>query len=354
MSGNRLLTSIAVLAALLALTVWQFNKRDMDDAKAPEVSVKLPKVTKEDVTELTVSAPGKKPVSFKKDGAAWKMTAPIASDADKDAVDTALAKLAELEALSVAATKVENHDRLEVTDAKGVHVVAKQGDKVLADVLIGAYLSGNTMVREAGATNVATAKGSIKFPFDKDVKEWRDRSIVDVPAEQVQAVTFANKNGTWKFVKADNAWAQAPGEKAIPNFDASKVSSVVANAASMRANDFAADGVTAEVAGVGATPNGTVTLTTSDDAGPQDVLLKIGTKQDAGFYAMREGKDPIYVISEYTGERLVPAAADKFAKDPPAAPGKNVEVYPSGQNAVPPGGMPPGLAEALKAHGGGH
>ena len=77
-------------------------------------------------------------------------TVAVYSEADKDAVDTAVSKLAELEAVSVAATKVENHERLEVTDAKGVHVVAKQGDKVLADVLIGAYLSGNTMVREAG------------------------------------------------------------------------------------------------------------------------------------------------------------------------------------------------------------
>jgi len=351
MSGNRLLTSIAVLAALLALTVWEFNKRESDDAKAPEISVKLPKVKKEDVTELSVSAPGKKPVTFKKDGDVWKMTAPIASEADKDAVDTALSKLAELEAVSVAATKAENHERLEVTDAKGVHVVAKQGDKVLADVLIGTYLSGNTMVREAGATNVATAKGSIKYPFDKDVKEWRNRSMVDVPADQVHAVTFTNKNGTWKFVKADNAWKQAPGEKEIPNFDASKVSSIVSNAASLRANDFAADGVTADSAGVGATPNGTVTLTTGDDAGTKDVLLKIGNKEAAGYYAVREGKEPIYVISEYTGERLVPASADKFAKDAPAAPGKTVEVYPT-PSGKPAAGGGPGLAEAMKAaHG---
>lgn len=351
MSGNRLLTSIAVLAALLAITVWQFNKRDSEDAKAPEVSAKLPKLTKEDVTELSVAAPGKKPVSFKKEGDVWKMTAPIAADADKDAIDTAISKLAELEAGAVAATKVENHDRLEVTDAKGVHVVAKQGDKLLADLLIGAYLSGNTMVRESGATNVATAKGSIKYPFDKDVKEWRDRSMVDVPVEQVQSVVFTNKSGTWKFVKDDKEWKQAPGEKAIPEFDASKVSSIVSNAASMRANDFAADGVTADVAGVGAAPNGSVTLTTGGaDAGVKEVLIRIGTKHDAGYYATVEGKQPLYVISEYTGERLVPAGADKFAKDPAKPAGKTVDVFPTGQK--PGGAMPPGLAEAMKAHGG--
>jgi hypothetical protein len=347
MSGNRLLTSIAVLAALLALTVWQFNRRDSEDAKAPDVSVKLPAVKKADVTELMVSAPGKKAVTLKKTDGAWKMTAPIASDADKDAIETALGKLEELNVVSVAATKAENHERLEVTDAKGVHVVAKQGDKVLADLLIGAYLSGNTMVREHGATNVATAKGSIKYAFDKEMKEWRDRSVVDVPVDQVQQIAFTNKSGAWKFVKADNVWKQAPGEKAIANFDPSKVSGIVSSVASLRGNDFAADGVTADAAGVGATPNGTVTLTAGGgDAGVKEVLLRIGNKHDSGYYAVVEGKDPIFVISEYTGERLVPTGADKFAKDAPKAaaaggpPGKVIA------------GGGPGLAEAMKAaHG---
>jgi hypothetical protein len=296
--------------------------------------VKLPKVQKEQVTELRISAPGKKAVTLVKEGDVWKLTAPLKADADKDAVDTALTKLGELESVSVAATKQENHERLEVTENKGVHVVARGGDKTLANIWLGTYLSGNTMVREDGQVNVATARGSIKFPFDKELKEWRDRSIVEVPTDQLTELTFANKNGTWKFVKESGAWKQAPGEKEIPEFDASKVNSIASSIASLRANDFAAEDVTADSAGVGATPNGTVTLSSSDDAGAKQVLLRIGNKHDSGFYAMREGKEPIYVISEYLGDRLVPTI-DKFKKDPPPAPGKTVEVYPEAVKKVP-------------------
>jgi Domain of unknown function (DUF4340) len=334
MSGNRLLTGIAVLAALLALTVWQFNRREAEDTKAPDVSVKLPKVKKEEVTELSITAPNKKAVTLKKDGDVWKLTAPLAADADKDAVDTALSKLAELESVSVAATKKENHEKLEVTEAKGVHVIAKAGDKVLANLWLGTYLSGNTMVREDGQINVATARGSIKYPFDKELKEWRDRSIVEIPNDQLTELTFTNKNGSWKFVKEGGAWKQAPGEKEIPEFDASKVNSIASSVASLRANDFAAEGITQDAAGVGATPNGTVTISSSDDAGSKQVLLRVGNKLDSGYYAMREGKEPIYVISEYMGERLVPTL-DKFKKDPPPPPGKTVEVYPESVKKVP-------------------
>lgn len=358
MSGNRLLTSIAVLAGLLALTVWQFNKREAEDARPPEVVAKLPKVKKDEVTELTVTSPGKPAVTVKKADGAWKVTAPINAAADKETIDTALSKLEELEAISVAATKPENYDRLEVTDAKGVRVVAKAGDKVVADVLIGSYLSGNTMVRETGAVNVATSKGSIKYAFDKELKEWRDRTIVEETADKITAATFKNANGAWSFVKEGDAWKQAPGEKAIPNFEPLKVTGFVSVLAGLKALDFAADGVTADAAGVGATPVVLATLTTSSDAGPGQILVRIGNKKDSTYYAAREGKEPIYTIAEYIGERLTSLATDKLGKDAKAAgPSNVIEVPPSGSNVInlPPGGPgSPGFAEAMKKlHGGG-
>src|SRR5262245_14665320 len=198
MSGNRLLTAIVVLAGLLALTVWQWNKRDAEDTKAPAVTAAVPKVKKDDVTELTIAPAGKGSVTLKKTDGVWKVTAPVAADADKDAVDGALSKLDELQFVAVAATKKENHERLEVTDAKGVHVIAKQGDKTLADLWLGTYLSGNTMLRENDAVNVATVKGSLKYAFDKELKDWRDRVIVDVKSDDLKAIEFASKNGNFK------------------------------------------------------------------------------------------------------------------------------------------------------------
>lgn len=345
MSGNRLLTAIVVMVGLLALTVWQFNKRDAEDAKPADVVAKLPKVKKDDVTELSIAPPGKTAVTLKKVDGAWKMTAPLTADADKDAVDTALSKLDELESVAVAATKADNHEQLEVTEAKGVHVVAKQGDKVLADVLIGAYRSGNTMVREKDQAIVATAKGSMKFAFDKEMKEWRDRVIVEVSADALKAATFTNKNGTWKFVKDGADWKQAPGEKEIPKFDASKVSGIVGTAIGLRANDFAAEGVTAETAGVGPNAAGSLTLTTGGDAGESQILVRIGNKSEGGYYTVREGKDPIFVVSEYAGERLMPAL-EKFQKEEPKAAEAPTVVQPTGRRIV--GGGGPGLAEAMK------
>ena len=337
MSGNKLLLAFSVLAVLLAVTVWQFNARESEDTRAStEVSVKLPKVKKDDIDELSIAAPEKKAVAFKKVDKTWQLTSPLTAAADTSAIDTALGKLEELEVIGVGATKAENHEKLEVTDAKAVHVVAKKDGKPVIDVLIGAYKSGNTMVREPKGDAVAVVKGSIKYAFEKDVKDWRDRVVVEASSDQVKAVTFSNAGGTFNFVKDGADWKQAPGDKPIANFESGKIVSLVGTATTMRAQDFAADGVTEDAAGVGQKPDGKVTLTTTSDAGEQQILLHVGHKEGDGYYLKRIGKDPIFIVSPFAGERML-SGADKFVKDDPAKtaaakPSNVIQVDPIGSS----------------------
>ena len=324
MSGNKNLVAFVVLAALLGITVWQFKARDAEDQRAADVTVTLPKLKKEEVVELSISAPEKPAVSFKKVDDKWRMTAPIDSDADSSAIDTALSKLAELEVIGVAATKPESHAGLELVDGKAIHVVAKGADKPLIDVLIGVYRSGNTIAREPTNDVAAVLKGSMRYAFDKVVKDWRDRTVSGLTAEQVSAITFQNSEGVFNFVKEGSEWKQAPGDKKIPNFESGKIVSLVGTATSMRANDFATDEQTADSVGVGEKPVGKVTLTTSGDAGNQQVVLYVGNKRSDGYYLKNEAKAPIYVVSDFAGSRML-SGRDKFVKDEP---GKVVEVNP--------------------------
>ena len=109
----------------------------------------------------------------------------------------------------------------------------------------------------------------------------------------------------------------------------------------MRAQDFAADGVTEDAAGVGSKPDGVVTLTTSSDAGEQQIVLHVGHKEGDGYYLRRIGKDPIFIVSQFSGERML-SGADKFVKDEPAKtaqagkPSNVIEVNPIGSSGPKP------------------
>jgi hypothetical protein len=294
--------------------VWQFNARDQEDARAPDVAVKLPKVKKDDIDEVELTTGDKPKITLKKTDSGWILTEPLKAEADKNAVDALLSKLDEMEVLGVAATKPENYDKLEVTAAKGTHVVAKKDGKPLTDLIIGTYRSGNTMVRETNAVNVATVKGSIKYAFDKGVSDWRDKTITQYQGDQIKSITFANAKGTFHFVKDDKTWKQAPGDKVLPKFDSGKLISLAGTAATLHAQDFAKPEITPDAAGVGAKPDGTVEYTLGGDAGEQTVKLRVGHKIDNGYYMMREGKDPIFIATDFGGSRML-SGPDAFQKD---------------------------------------
>ncbi len=318
MSGNRLLTAFALLIALLGITVWQWKAREKEDDRPADVTVTLPKVTKGTVDSLDVSIPGKPAIKLVLKDKRWRLTTPVDAAADQNAVETAVSKLSELDVIGVAATKADNYALLELDDAKAAHVVARQKANTIIDLLIGTSRSGNTVVKEKSAVMAALVKGPVKFAFEKDVKDWRDRSVVDVPLDTVKDAVFQSPNGTFLFVSDGKDWKQAPGEKPIADFEGAQVKSILGSATSLTAMDFAAPGVTADSVGVGAAPIATLKIGTSDEKGAQEITLRIGKKQDSSYYLMREGNESIYLVTDFVGERLQPTAA-KFAKAAPAA-----------------------------------
>ena len=319
MSRNRLTTAALVLGVLLALTVWQFQARKSEDAGTTQTVAKLPKLDREKLDGLEITAPGKPTVTLTKNDGTWSLTEPLAAPADKDAVDSALAKLADLEAVGIAATKAENHAKLEIDDAQAVHVVAKQDGKTVADLFIGGLRAGNTMVRQQGSPLVISAEGSFKYAFEKELKEWRDRTIVETDTDKLASATFQNGQGTLRFVRTGDdgtsSWAVAPGDKPLAGFDADKTKSVITSASHLHATDFAAPEITREAAGLAPTPVATVTLTSSED-GTAPIVLHLGGKAGDEYYAAREGSETIYIVSQFSGERLA-GTASLFVKDEP-------------------------------------
>ncbi len=342
MANNRLAVSGIALVVLAGLAAWKMSVRYAEEGDVATDAVKLPKVDKAKVTSLEITNPGTPTVLLTKQGETWQLTQPLSATTDTTAIESALAKLDELEVAGVAATRKENHARLEVDEATGVRVVAKAGDKTLCDLLIGKYASGNTMVREHTSDKVASVRGSIRYAFAKEVKDWRERSIVSFDMSSTKQVAFVGAGGTFTFVHEGDAWKQAPGEKAITNFDGAKVQAAVSVLSSLRANDFAEPGITAEQAGV--TPGvGAVTITTGGDAGTQQVVLRIGNAVGDNHYVQADGNPVIFLVSSTIASRMLRDSAS-FATEPAAAAPTPPPSAPTGMPSnMQIQGLPPGV-----------
>jgi hypothetical protein len=333
---SRLLIALAILIGLGAALATTLRSREAKTS-IDKPTASLPTVKKEDVTELAIQRPGQAQVVLQKQGDKWALTAPYSAEASKDAVDGMLDKLADLKAAGVAATRKENYEKLEVDAAHALHVVVKGGDKLLANLHLGAGRGGNTMVRVEGEEQVLAAKGSLRYAFDKDLKDFRKREITDLEASEITGLSLTSGKGTFKFQRATTegaAWTQVLGkaEKPIAKFDPAQVETLANTAAHLRAADFAATTEPDSTTGL-ATPETKVALTKKDGS---TMDISIGKQHSAGedYFAKVSGSEVIYRLAKYSAERLMPDAKFFEKSDKPATPPPSADPH---------GGMPMGM-----------
>ncbi len=93
-------------------------------------------------------------------------------EADQGKVETIITSTGEAEVVKKASTNVDNHDRFEVDDEKGVKVTFYKADKELEQVVVGKYAAGgSTYVREQGKDSV--------YEINKDITEFADYAVGD-------------------------------------------------------------------------------------------------------------------------------------------------------------------------------
>lgn len=364
MGKYRLVVASVVLLALLGLVIWKLGEDDTPATmEQPDLADALPDVTADEVDRLEVEPSGKSRVVLAKADGTWRLVEPLDAEADADAVTRAVEKLAGLEVTSVAATREQNHERLHVGEKKGILVTVKKGDHTLAELVVGRYRSGNTMVRLKGGEKVYAVDGSIRHLFDKEVDDWREHEIVAVSSDDASEVRVETQERTFHFVRKDDTWQQAEGQKPIEDFDSAKVKSLVSSLTALRASGFAEPMIDPAKAGLDEEPVSVVTLTLSpgEDAGtPQQIRLRVGALADESSgkrYVVREGREPIYIVSKHLSERLVPdvdyfatTEEERKAEEAAAAARKAAPHGAMGRPGGPPGGqkLPPGMMKKLQ------
>jgi hypothetical protein len=403
----RLWIGLVFLVVLVGGVIYAYQAEKDADAPAEtteQIEALLPEIEKSAIEELEIRRPDEEPIRLAKRDGTWRVISPVEAEADTGIVDTALTKIAELDVTSVAATNSANHDRLEVTEEKGIRVIARGGGETLIDFWVGAYQSLNTMIRVEGQDQVLAVKDSIKFAFNKPVDDWRDKKIVQETVRDVVSISFENATGSWSFLRGQgDSWSQAEGEAPIERFSSAKVQSIASTLANARATAFATPDVTVESAGLaegtaakvvlrlrpGGVPaaeeptemeetptEGDPTMAedpamaeepamaeaaetpTEDQPEPtepgQDATTVItlyvsATGPEEGrFYLRREGVDTIFVVMPHVADKIR-VGVEAFQDAPPPPPGEEGEEPPPGEELPvdPHGGHEPGATPMI-------
>lgn len=406
---NRLAIGAVLLVVLGGLAVWAVNAKTGDTPVHQSASDGFPEVERDSIATLEIKRPeDEAPVILTRgESDAWRVTQPVEAEADASNVSEVLSKLADLAPARIVATGEDVFDDLEVDTEHGVHVVAKSaGGETLMDLWIGKYGSQQTMIRIEGDERVIGVSGSIKFAFNRPLRDWRDRGMLDLTAEDVREAVWTSPNHTFAFVRSETASAEpteaegaeagedseaseaegssgpegssgesteaeagptlgewqvrevsyqpdAPSAPGEPGAEPAAVRTELEHFAASKVRTFISSLATMRAndfadPGTDAASAGIgdesprVTLTTADGS----FTVRLGNAlpgENRGFFAQVEGDPTIFQISSFLGERVDPgASAFQESAAPPAAPAGGPGAELGGNN------LPPEVMEQLR------
>ncbi len=207
----------AALIVLLGLVGAFFLLRSSDkaekEARAPQsAKSELPQVALlpenlEKVTKLEFKPAGKEPVVLEKSAEGWQITAPKAAKANAADVKSLLEGMKNLKVTDAIDRGTTAYEKYEVSDGKGVHFVMWSGNEKSLEVVFGQSGSRGQTLRVLGKDGVWVAEGYQGSYFTKDMKGWRDKTVLKLEDANVASVEIENDHGKYLFTKDGDNWS---------------------------------------------------------------------------------------------------------------------------------------------------
>ncbi|WP_342376871.1 DUF4340 domain-containing protein [Myxococcus stipitatus] len=236
--------TLIALGAFAVLLVLVFATHE------PRVSVgvhKLEPVTLDPARVTALELSGARAAVLRKESGRWFVSAPEKPDvkhpADTALVAGALERLKEVRHPDFVTDRAERHAELEVDDAKGLKVkVVQEGGPAVEYVLGKASRNGGVYLRQPGRDDVFAQPGPLDWSVRKDLKDWRQRRVMDLAVEDVsKLVLHAKEGGRWTLEAGagDGAWKLVDGTTPEGfRFDGQAARRFVQQLASLHAQDF--------------------------------------------------------------------------------------------------------------------
>jgi hypothetical protein len=228
---------LALVVAAVAAFVWFYEiEGGAERAKQEEASKKLfPDVTAEGIATIELRTEEGQNARLERAGdAGWTLVAPIASPADRFAVDGVASTLAELSPESTFETPepLENYGL-----AVEPSVRFRAGERDYALRLGNATpVGGNVYATDGEGKRVFAIASWRKNALQKSVKQLRDGRVLDFDRAQVKRITLDSGDGHVALARADDGWRIV--EPVDAKADADAVEGLLSDLQYLRADEF--------------------------------------------------------------------------------------------------------------------
>lgn len=206
MKRGRSTLILLALAAALGAYIWFVEmKRDPsdDEAKAEKV---FASIEADQISALTVNASNGDVTTLKKDGAGWKIEAPVQVPADASEVSGVTSNLASLDLTRVIDEKPATLEPFGLDKPRlRLTFTAKDASRTL---LLGTKTAtgGDTYAKLGDSTRVFTVPSWLEQSLDRTTFQLRNKAIVTVDREAIDHVAIIGAPGTIELEKEGSEW----------------------------------------------------------------------------------------------------------------------------------------------------
>jgi Domain of unknown function (DUF4340) len=202
--NKRLVISLVLLAGAGAGAAVVLTRKDPHAARSSVISTDKPPLAKIDpakldqleITAAPEGAPPGPPVHVelkRKDPSSWSVAVPFGDTASPDAIQQVMEGLQLMVWKRQVADSMDAVGKLGCSSDKGIHVIARAGGAVVADLFICAELE---RARLASDSKIWEVEGLDRWRFAKAAaRDWRYLLMLELPADQIATVGLHSAGG---------------------------------------------------------------------------------------------------------------------------------------------------------------
>ena len=289
---------------ILLLFVYLFEGPLSERAqkKGKGVIALFPDFEKDSATKIEVKNSTKK-LSLERKEEGWLISDTDGFIADPNLVDNTLNTVKKFTRENIASNNPEKQEPFEVNQEKGVEVKVSDADqKMLAHFYIGktgpSFFS--TYLRKEGSNEVILVQGAVKPTFDKTIKNWRDKTILNFLPGTITHLTLKTLIDEIELQKDEEGkWQIAKPEKAKAKEE--EVDAIETTLASLKAVDFAEDYDLKKYQ----LDKPQISITAIlEDKEEKRILIGKKDEEKSQYYVKNQAKKTIFLVEKYQIDKM--------------------------------------------------
>jgi hypothetical protein len=229
---RNIVTLIVLLAVLLVVAYLVLQKPGEQSSSG--IGIPLLAIDSVAVDKLDILS-SKSHIVLEKRGAEWYLKEPIDYLADQASVGTLIHDVKSLEIKNVVSNKPEKFPVFQVDTASGILFSVYEKGTKNNSILVGKIGASYTdlYVRKLPSNDVDAVDASILYQINRGAKEWRDKTIMKMPKENIKEIKYQYGDTTFMLAYVDSVWMV--GKNTVKTED---VNGILGSLSNIQADDF--------------------------------------------------------------------------------------------------------------------